>query len=202
MNESIIESQRKFSLLIRRFFLERPPRVKEKNQQHFVLLSIITFLCVFFHDSWIPLFWLLGVKQLALFNLLSVSMWLVAINLNRKGFHLSSMTVGIFEVCLHQTLCVVIIGWSAGFQYYILLLPFGIFFMPHGRNFIKLVLMLVCFFNYSLLDYFYRTSEPLIIINLPVLNAFNYSNIVVVFVLASFGSYFFNGYVIYDAFSI
>jgi class 3 adenylate cyclase len=198
MNESIIESQRKFSRLIRRFFLERPPRVKEKNYQHFVMLSIMTYFGVFTHASWIPLFWILGVKQLALLNILSVSLFLVAINLNRKGFHLSSMTVIIFEVCLHQTLCVIIIGWSAGFQYYILALPFGIFFMPHGRNFIKLVLMLVCFFNYSLLDYFYRTSEPLIIINLPVLNAFNYSNIVIFVALASFASYFFNAKV-YDS---
>jgi len=192
MNESIIESQRKFSLLIRRFFLERPPRVLKENQHHFVVLSIATYFGVFTHASWLPLFWLLGVKQLALFNLLSVSLWLVAIKLNRKGFHLSSVTVIIFEVCLHQTLCVIIIGWSAGFQYLILLIPFAVYLMPHGRNLIKLVLILICFFNYSLLDYFYKIAEPIIILNLTVITIFNFSNIIVFVALASFGSYFFN----------
>jgi class 3 adenylate cyclase len=191
MNESIIEKQGKFSLPIRWFFLEKPSRVLEENQQHFVLLSIITFFGIFIHALWIPLFWILGVKQLAFFNFLSVSIWLVAIILNRKGFHFHSMTVAFFEVCLHQTLCVIIIGWSAGFQYYILLLPFGVYLMPHGRILRKLVLIVICFSNYSLLDYFYRLSEPVIILNLPVLTIFNFSNIIAFVALASLGSYYF-----------
>lgn len=193
-----MESHGKFSVLIRTLFLERPSSVKEENQKYFVILSIITFFGVFTHASWISLFWLLGVKQLAFFNFLSVSIWLVAISLNRKGLHLTSMAVGTLEACLHQTLCVIFIGWSAGFQYYILLLPFGLFLMPHGHNFIKFILMLICFLNYSLLDFLYRTSEPLIIINLTALTVFNYSNMVVFFLLATFGSYFFNAK-IYDA---
>jgi len=192
MNESAKENQSKSAILVRRHFLEKPPNVQKENEHNYVFINILAFFGLSSHASWIPIFWLLGVKQLAFFNFISVSLWLVAIILNRKGFHLTSVAVVVFEVCLHQILCVVIIGWSAGFQYYIFCCPFAIYLMPHGRNFIKLVLMLICFSSFSLIDLFFRVADPIILLNLNVLSIFNYSNIIVVFAVFGFGCYFFN----------
>ena len=186
MNQSVMVSENRIASIVRSYFIERPPNVREENHQHFVLLSIALLFGLVSHGSWIPLFWFLGVKPLAFFNVLSVSLFLLAIILNRKGYHFTSLTVGVIEVCSHQTLCVVIIGWSAGFQYYILMLPVGLFLMPHGRNLIKIVFTLICFFNFSVLDIFFRVTDPIFILSPLMLNIFNYSNILLVFALFGF----------------
>jgi class 3 adenylate cyclase len=174
------------------FFVDIPAGVKEANQHHYIILSIITYFAFVAHTSWIPIFGILGVRQLAIFNCLSSLSWFVAIRLNRRGLHYTSLIIGIIEIWLHQALCVVVIGWGAGFQYYILALPFGIYLMPHGRNFIKATLSIICLLIFSLLDYFFRASVPIVILNPIILNIFNYSNLIVFVALASFACYFFN----------
>ena len=174
------------------FFVDIPANVKETNEHHYIILSIITYFAFIAHTSWIPLFGILGIKQLALFNCLSSLTWFTAILLNRKGLHYTSLIIGIIEIWSHQILSVVVVGWGAGFQYYILALPFGIYLMPHGRNFIKATLTFICLLIFSLLDYFFRASVPIVTLNPTIVNFFNYSNIIVVVTLASFACYFFN----------
>ena len=192
MAEAVLEKRGDFVRLLKGFFLDLPTDVKETNQHHYIILCVITYFAFIAHTSWIPLFGILGVKQLALFNVISSTVWFVAIILNRKGLHYTALIIGIIEIWLHQILCVIIIGWGAGFQYYLLALPFGIYLMPHGRNVMKVVLTLISILSFSLLDYFFRASTPLLILNSTVLNIFNYSNLFVFVTLASFACYFFN----------
>ena len=192
MAEAVMGNRHNLWRFLRSFIVEIPPGVKPENQNHFVIHSIITYFALIAHTSIIPLFWVLGVKQLAFFNIAGTFIWIFAIVLNRKGFHFASMIISVILVCLHQTLCVVLIGWDAGFQYYLLALPFGLFLMPHGNNLIKSVMTFICFVNFSLLDFFYRTSEPFLILDSLLLNIFNYSNLIIFVALASFACYFFN----------
>ena len=192
MTEAIMKNRGKLWRLLRTFLIKIPPGVKTENQNHYIIHSIITYFALIAHTSSIPLFWFLGVKQLAFFNIVGASIWILAIVLNRKGFHFSSMIISVILVCSHQTLCIFFIGWDAGFQYYLLALPFGLFLMPHGNNLIKAVMTFICFLNFSLLDYFFRVSEPYLILNPFILNVFNYSNLIVFVTLASFACYFFN----------
>ncbi len=198
MTEAVIEKRNSFWLIIDRYFLERPPSVKEENQNYFVALSVITIFGLSIHVSLLFIFWFFGVKQLALFNIISVSAFLTAINLNRKGYHIICMIISGLEVCIHQTLCVIIIGWGSGFQYYILLVPIGIYLTPRGFNFIKLVLILICFLNLALIDYFYRLSEPLFVLNPLILAILNYGNIFIVVSLIGLICFFFD-YKVHDA---
>jgi hypothetical protein len=185
MTEAVIEKRNNLWLIIDRYFLETPPSVKEENQNYFVFLSSGTIFGLSAHVSYLFIFWFFGVKQLALFNIISVSAWLTAVILNRKGHHIISMTICILEICIHQTLCIIFIGWESGFQYYILLIPMTIYLAPSGFNFIKLVLILVCFLNIALLDYFYKVSEPLFVLNPLILAILNYGNIFIVVSLMS-----------------
>ncbi|MHA2219351.1 MAG: hypothetical protein ACXACY_25845 [Candidatus Hodarchaeales archaeon] len=198
MTEVVIEKQNNLWLIIKRYLLERPPNVKEENQSYFVALSVITIFGLSAHVSLLFIFWFFGVKQLALFNIISVSAFLIAIILNRKGYHIICMIISFFEVCIHQTLCIIIIGWGSGFQYYILLIPIGVYLTPHGFNFTKLVLILICFLNLALIDYFFRVSEPLYVLNPLILAILNYGNIFAVVSVMGLICFFFN-YKVHDA---
>ena len=198
MSEAVTEKRGKFWLLIYRIFIKRPPCVKEENQNYFVFLSVITVFALSIHVSYIFFFWFIGVKQLALFNIISISAWFLAAVLNRNGYHIICMIIGILEVCLHQTLCVIIIGWGSGFQYYIMIIPIGIYLAPRGFNFLKFALILICYFNLSLLDYYYRVSEPIFAINPLIMSILNYVNMFIVVSLMGLVCFFFN-YKVYDA---
>jgi len=191
MNYHLVGSKGGVLEFIQRFFVERTPYVKERNQQHFVILNIITFFGLFTHASWIFLFGFIGVLPLALFNCISVLLWLTSIYLNRRGWHLASMSVGLLEAVAHQTLCVILIGWGAGFQYYVLLLPVGLYLTPHGHNRIKMFLSLLCLSVFCILDFYFRGTEPIYRLGALPLNLFNYSNIIIFVVLTSFGCYYF-----------
>ena len=179
------------------FFLKRPEKVKEENHHPYIILSVAVFFAALCHGSWIPLFWYLGVKPLAYFNFFSVTAHLISIYLNRRGFHLISMTVSALEIYMHQALCVILIGWEAGFQYYILLMPVGIYLMPQGRNYIKFILALICFLLYSGLDLYFRNAEPIFRLDPSMLNFFTYSNLMVFILTICLVCYLFNNK-IYD----
>ena len=197
MTEAVLENREKLWQLLRKFLIKIPPGVKSANQNHYVIHSIITYFALIAYILSIPIYWLLGVKQLSFFSIVGASIWILSIKLNREGFHFASMIISVILVCSHQALCIVFIGWDAGFQYYLLALPFGLFLMPHGNNLIKTVMTFICFLNFSVLDNFFKVSEPIFILDTFVLNVFNYLNLLVFVTLASFACYFFNAKVYY-----
>jgi class 3 adenylate cyclase len=144
------------------------------------------------HFLYLIFFGYLGVYQLALFNIISTSAWFLAMVINRNGHHIISMLVLIVEVCLHQTLCVIFIGWGSGFQYYLLIIPIGIYLAPTGYRFLKLSLMAICFVNISLLDYYFRGTIPFYVLNSLLLGSINYVNIFFVVTVMGLVCFFFN----------
>src|SRR5581483_11717616 len=74
------------------------------------------------------MFYLLGHKDLAAFNVLSVAAWVAAAVLNRRNESTLAMWLLTLEVALHAVLAVAALGWSSGFQYYLVpLVPFVMF---------------------------------------------------------------------------
>lgn len=177
-------------VLLKRFFTEKPDGVKEQDKQQYYVLSIVTYMGLITHFSWIPLFWILGVDQLAALNCFSVTLWLLCILLNRKGYHYLSAILAVFEVLLHQTLCVIIIGWGGGFQYYILFVPTAVFLLPHGRNSFKLSLLFISIINFFILDYLFKDSNPLVALDSSILNSFYYSNLLIFVAVISFITFY------------
>jgi class 3 adenylate cyclase len=184
-------SQGKFLNLIRRFFIDCPPNVEEKNYPTFVPVNFGAVFGTLNHAVWLFIFFFLNVKPLYFFNFISVSMWFSAVLLNRKGFHFASFALISLEILLHQTLCVINIGWSTGFQYWIFIIPIGLFMLPTGRIIFKLVIVLCCFLNFSFLDYLYRTSPPLYNLEPLSLNIINYSNILMFIAFSAFAMFYF-----------
>jgi hypothetical protein len=107
-----------FSKYVQKIFFERPPKIELKEYSNYIPHNFMTIFCVVYHFALIFIFLLLGVEKLALFNIFSVIVWSLAALLNRKGNQFLSFGLMATEVCLHQTLCVILIGWDTGFQYY------------------------------------------------------------------------------------
>ena len=186
MGETISNQRNKIWSITDRYFFIRPPEVREENQNYFVFLSIITALGFTAHLSYFFTFWIFGVAPLALFNIISIIAWFCAAVLNRKGHHLCSMVTCIIEVCLHQSLCVIVIGWGSGFQYYLLIIPVGIYLAPQKSTVLKSGLFALCYLNIALLDHFFRETTPLFALNPMMIAILNYGNIFfVVFVMSS-----------------
>lgn len=92
---------------------------------HVYLYTAILHFCLIFFFAY------LGIRELALFNILSVLLWISAIVFNLRGKITLGYIIGNFEVLIHVLLCTVFIGWESGFHYYLLcfavaIFPFGI----------------------------------------------------------------------------
>jgi len=156
-----MKNQNEILLMFYNFFLEKPPRVEEKNKAIFVSLGVVFGIGLFLHSLLLPFFWIIEVYPLALFNCLSVSLFFSTIILNRMGFHLVASILATIELFSHQALSVIFLGWAAGFQYYIFLIPVAIFVSSSRNNFIKIMIAVITISEFLLLDYFFKTAEPL-----------------------------------------
>ena len=174
-----------------RFFSTAPNSISSKNQRFYIIGNIGFNIAALIHVSWILLFWFLDVRILFYFNFLSVSIFLTAIYLNRRGYHLFALSLAAMEIITHQTLCVLIIGWDAGFQYYIIMLTVAPFLMLPGRNLWKLFLIIIGLISFLILDYYYRDNIPLQIIDATILKILNSSNIFFSIVIIVLWAFFF-----------
>ncbi|HNN91778.1 MAG TPA: adenylate/guanylate cyclase domain-containing protein [Pseudomonadota bacterium] len=105
------------------------------------------------------LFLLLGVRGLAFYNIISVTVFVLASLLARRGWLAASVTLGALELILHQSLCVHYLGWETGFQYWLLgMLPLY-FFMPDRLSWLS-VLSVVYTLAAFIFLYFAEHNNP------------------------------------------
>ena len=98
-----------------------PPRIA-------AVIRNVAWVGIAAHAGCVPMFALLGHPRLAAFNVLSVAMWIAAALANRRGRSTLGMWLLTLEVVAHAVLAVLTLGWSSGFQYYLIpLIPFVMF---------------------------------------------------------------------------
>jgi len=85
-----------------------------------VVIRNVVWVGIVAHLGFIPMFWLLGQRPLALFNIASVAIWVAALFANRRGRSTAAMWLLTFEVTAHAALAVMALGWASGFQYYLI----------------------------------------------------------------------------------
>jgi diguanylate cyclase (GGDEF)-like protein len=100
-----------------------------------VIIRSCAWLGVLAHAGFMPLFWLSGYPVLALFNVLSVAIWVGAWLLNRRQHSTLAMWLVTAEVMAHAALAVTLLGWNSGFQFYLIpLVPFVMFNDRAGKK--------------------------------------------------------------------
>ena len=113
------------------------------------------------HALFLVVFAFLGAKWLALFNILSVSMWATSFFLHRNGYFNLGFTIVTIEFIAHAGLCVFFLGWDAGFQFYIVSTPVVVFF-AHWHTSRKVLIALLYCVSFVLMHYYIRPITPLV----------------------------------------
>ena len=104
-------------------------------------------------------FWWLAVVEMVWFNfLLSVPLFLTALQLNRAGHHDLAFSLAFFELLCHQIAGVYFVGWAGGFQFFLVYLAALTFFNTRWSGRLRALLILVVVASFTLLYLFCRTS--------------------------------------------
>ena len=133
-------------------------------------------LGLIFHALFIVIFALMGIIILALFNIGSVILWIAAILLHRRGYFWQAYSLITIEIIAHAAVCIAVIGWGTGFQYFVFVQPATVFFL-HWSTPRKAVIAAIYSCAYAAMNYYANVSVPYIEISPLYIAAFNYSNI-------------------------
>jgi diguanylate cyclase (GGDEF)-like protein len=164
--------------------------VSPENYRMFRVINYVARLGFAVHMAFVPLFVVLQVYPLAAFNVLSSLAWFAGYRVNQRGNHSLAVTLLSCEVVLHTALAVCLVGWSAGFQNYLMAaIPFAVFnHVWRTRTMVVVtagVLVLYC------LLYAVAVRVQPVPIDPLVLEGISYLNAIVTFAALGVTSYFF-----------
>jgi two-component system sensor histidine kinase/response regulator len=138
-------------------FFNIPTHVSNRNRHMSPTLLIGAYLGFFTHILFLFLFNFLNITPLALFNIGSCTCYLICIFLIRtKGALTFAIILGCIEILVHQIFSIRIIGWDAGFQFYLFIIPSILFLGQFKRSSIPVSGCFICVFTFIIL-YFYAS---------------------------------------------
>lgn len=176
------------------YLLAPTPAVRPEAYRAYVLFSVGTLSALFLHGSYTALFFACGVTEMVWFNLaVSLPAYVAAFLANRRGFHLTVMVVSALELCVHQVLTVHYVGWDAGLQYYLLVVPCVAYYLPRGRlkldGTVKMLMVMLSAATFLGLLIWSRILVPVHAIDPLALAVVNYVNIATIFAFLAFFAY-------------
>jgi diguanylate cyclase (GGDEF)-like protein len=161
------------------------------NYRSYLVINSVGYLGITVHLALIPLFFFQGLEFLAFFNLFSSFMWITGWQVNRLGNHDLAITLMMSEVILHTLFVVPIVGWHAGFQYYLFgAIPFSLFNNRFDDKAIILVSIGLCIIFVTLVVITHDAPQTLAL-SASLIRIFNYINIVISFTAVGLISYYF-----------
>jgi diguanylate cyclase (GGDEF)-like protein len=129
------------------------------------------------HFLFVFLFAVLGVLPLALYNVGSTLLFMLALRLNRREHHCVSFALAGMEVFLHSTLCAFLIGWESGYHYFIIgIIPFAML-LPGFGGVAKAALSVGIFGSYGIVYFATAATPAMYDLGPTVLNVLNFANL-------------------------
>lgn len=171
-------------------FHDHPDNIPFKQHRFFAFTNYAFLMATMFHFTFIWVFALLDLTILSVYNIFSSILWIVCIYLNLKGTRAAHLIIADLEVLTHAALCTIVIGWQSGFHYYALSLPLVIF-LSNWSTKMKIFLCGINGLAYILLFYFTHDLVPVKIIENKYLVWFGYFNMVSIFFVISFCSFYY-----------
>jgi hypothetical protein len=166
-------------------FTKLPDCLQPEQYHYFVLTNYLYLLALFAHAMLLVSFWLVGVRNLALFNIGSCLLFFIIVNTNLRGYLTLGTSLGTLEVIAHAIFCVYTLGWDSGFHYFILGLVVMFFAAPWKNQALRITLAAVTSVIYILLNYFTRNAIPVSALDPVLLNIFNIGNLLIfIFVIS------------------
>ncbi len=177
-------------LRIYRHFDTIPQAITIEHYRFYIISNILYTLAWGIHTIWFGVFFGLGLYSLMWMQLASIALHAVAIMFNRKGQHGIAMIISMSEIIGYQILSVYLLGWTSGFQYFIVaisLFPF----LKHDTSWtVKGLLSLACVTSYLFLEIHVKTQPPVYALSMEAQNGFNYSNIIICFMFMATWGFF------------
>jgi diguanylate cyclase (GGDEF)-like protein len=129
------------------------------------------------HLLFVPLFAVLAVLPLALYNVGSTLLFLLTLHLNRRRRYCVAFALAGIEVFVHSTLCAVLIGWESGYHYFIIgIIPFAML-LPGFGGAAKAALSVGIFGSYGIVYFATAATPALFDLGRTVLNVLNFVNL-------------------------
>ena len=170
-------------------FLEKistlPSNVSKEQYHYFVFTNYVFILAFLAHSALLATFAILNITPLAIFNIGSCLLFILAILANFRGHILFSTCLGTFEIIAHAIFCVYILGWNSGFQYYILGLVITFPSAPLKNTKLKASLVIIVAAIYILLNYYSQVFQPIRALEPLLLNIFNIVNLLMFILVIS-----------------
>ena len=163
---------------------------QQKDYRSYLVVNTIGYVGMSVHLALIPLFFLLDIPFMSFINILSSLMWIIAWRVNKNGKHDLAIGLMIGEVILHALAAVPIMGWNAGFQYYLVsTIPLSLFSTKFTGKLIILASIGICLIFATLNTFTYDTTPSLL--PLAYIKVINYTNIAIAFAAIGIISYYF-----------
>lgn len=141
------------------------------------LMRVVSVVAGLAHVGFIFLFHQVGVPALALANVASVLIYvLAAILLQRGRVNTATMLVAT-EVLVHGVVATAMIGWNAGFHHYIVLILPVVIVSAYYRPWFRVTMAVAVSLGYMGLDFVYRLTEPAVAVPAPLLSTLHYINL-------------------------
>jgi adenylate cyclase len=134
------------------------------------------------HALLVPIFLALNVPVLALVNVGSLLVWCLAGLLGRSRDLYLGTTLAMFEVFAHAWVCVAVLGWEAGFQYYLLGALVSFFLFP-GKRIGSYTAIGLALLEFAIL-FALRDRPPAVTLDVSTLATMSIVNIVFAFALS------------------
>ena len=167
------------------------PQLLSAAEKRYAKFAPAAYLCgAVAHFLIIFVFSYIGLRFMAYFNMVSVSVFLLSFFFIRRGMILLSALLPTIEVILHAGLAVYFLGWGSGFQYYLFVLPIIGFFYP-GKRF-SVICTLCSAFSFFVLIILFSNGEGNVHFSAPVLIYFYAGNVLVVITILSIFAYTFS----------
>ena len=178
-----------FNRLFSRF---REEKAIEKDIFHFyTVLKVGTILGFIGHAMFIILFTWLEIKVLALYNILSCSIFFTCSIINRRGHHRLSQILGTIEVLVHGCLAVYFVGWDSGFHYYLISILVITFLSPGDSKAYKIFISSIFCGIYVALNLYSVTYDPVFLLRQSTINVLNVINIMAIFIILAACTYYY-----------
>jgi class 3 adenylate cyclase len=169
-----------------------PPAVERENSRFYTVANLAQTIAWAAHFSWFFVFYSLEIYPLAWIQFGSVALHVLAIVFNRHGHHMTSMSISMVELVIHQAIAVKLIGAEAGFQFYIPVVGIFPFLLPRGNVVWKSMLLLLAVAGFMLIEMYYVNQVPMYRLDETPTLIFRIVNISACFGLTAMWAYYLN----------
>jgi len=116
----------------------RQADISRDNYRIYIALHYLCYLGFGAHALFIPLFFWIGVPELAIFNIFSTLLWALAYFLNRAAHHREAVIFAAIESVVHAVLATYYLGWDSGFHYYFMTMILFLF-INHKQSIVTII---------------------------------------------------------------